>query len=53
MLEKTLKDTLQARVRVNTSNKTVEFYDEYGVKMVLRDLTEEQYQDYQKNFKNY
>ena len=53
MLEKTLKDTLRDHVRVNTTLKTVEIYDDYGVKVVLRDLTEEQYQDYLNNFRSY
>ena len=53
MLEQTLKDTLENHIRVNTTLKTVEIYDDYGVKTVLRNLTEEQYQDYLKNFKSY
>lgn len=53
MLETTLKETLGNHVRVNTALKTVELYDDYGVKIVLRDLTEEQYQDYLNNFNSY
>lgn len=53
MLETTLKNTLGKHVRVNTSNKTVELYDDYGVKIVLRNLTDEEYQDYLDNFKKY
>lgn len=53
MLEETLKTTLKDHIRVNTTLKTVEIYDDYGVKTVLRDLTEEQYQDYLKNFRSY
>lgn len=32
---------LKGHVRVNESNKTVEIYNEYGTKMVLRDLDDE------------
>jgi hypothetical protein len=32
---------LIGHVRVNESNKTVEIYNEYGTKMVLRDLNDE------------
>ena len=45
--------SLKNHIRVNTTLKTVEIYDDYGVKTVLRDLTEEQYQDYLKNFRSY
>lgn len=35
---------LVGHIRVNDSNKTVEIYDEHGVKAVLRNLSDEQYE---------
>ena len=35
-------EALKGNVRVNRTMKSVEVFDEYGTKMVLRDLTEEQ-----------
>ena len=50
---KELVKALKNHVRVNTSNKTVEFYDEYGVKMRLTHLSEEEYQAFLDNFQNF
>ena len=36
-------NALSPYVRVNKDNKTVEIYNEYGVKLVLRDLEESVY----------
>ena len=44
---------LKDHVRVNTTLKTVEIYDEYGVKLVLRDLTDAEYEAFAKTFKKY
>ena len=46
-------EALRNNVRVNNSNNTVEIYDDYGVKMVLRDLTPEQLDAFRKNFRSF
>lgn len=45
--------SLKDHVRVNTTTKTVEFYDEFGVKLVLRDLKESEYEAYKTMYQNY
>ena len=44
---------MKNHIRVNTSNKTVEIYDEYGVKLVLRDLSEDEYNAFKEMFINF
>ena len=41
---------LRDYIRVNESTKTVEVYNEYGVKLVLRDLSEETYKAFANAF---
>ena len=40
---------LRGHIRVNTSNKTVEVFNEYGTKLVLRDLDEATYEAFKNN----
>ena len=40
--ESVVVDSLQKHVRINKDTNTVEFYNDYGVKMVLRNLSEEE-----------
>lgn len=42
----------ERHTRVNSANKTVEVFDEYGVKLVLRNLTENQYEVFKYTFPN-
>jgi hypothetical protein len=51
--EQKVIETLDKHVRVNLDTHTVEFFDEYGVKMVLRDLTDAQYAAYLALFKHF
>lgn len=44
---------LDKHIRVNTTNKTVEIYNEYGVALVLRDLPEENYNAFKARFTNF
>lgn len=44
---------LFGHVRVNTTLKTVEIYNEYGVQLVLRNLDEETYGAFKSRFQNY
>ena len=46
-------DALDKQVRVNTSLKKVEFYTEYGVKLVLKDLDEPTYEAFKSKYQNY
>ena len=48
-----LVEALKDHVRVNVTTKSVEIYDEYGVKLVLRDLDEETYETFKKLFVNF
>lgn len=52
-LEYLVCQALKGHVRVNVSNKSVEIYNEHGVKMVLRDLDEETYDAFKTMFQNY
>lgn len=44
---------LQDNVRVNVSTRSVEFYDEYGVKLVLRNLDERDLDIFSRKFRTY
>ena len=44
---------LSDHIRVNTTTKSVEIYNEYGVQLVLRDLKEEVYEAFKSKFYNY
>ena len=46
-------NALSDNIRVNTSNKTVEIYDEYGVKLVLRNLEDGVYESFKSRFQNF
>ena len=46
-------DSLKGHVRVNTTLKTVEIYDEFGVKLVLRNLDSGTYEAYKSRYQNY
>jgi hypothetical protein len=48
-----IKEALRGHIRVNTSNKTVEIYDEHGVKMRLTNLSEDVYYAFKDNFQNF
>ena len=51
--ESVVVDTLQKHVRVNKETNSVEFYNEYGVKMVLRNLSDEEIAAYSLLFRIY
>lgn len=44
---------LSDHVRVNTATKSIEFYNEHGVKMVLRNLSDESYEAFKNRFQNF
>lgn len=44
---------LSDHIRVNTANKTVEIYDNYGVKLVLRNLDDESFEAFKSKFRNF
>jgi len=44
---------LSDHIRVNESTRTVEIYDEYGVKIVLRNLSEESYNAFASAFRKF
>ena len=46
-------NALDSHIRINVSNKTVEIYDEYGVKLVLRNLEDEVYEAFKSKFQNF
>ena len=46
-------DTLQKHVRLNKETNTVEFYNDYGVKMVLRNLSDKEIAAYSLLFRIY
>lgn len=46
-------EALKKHIRVNVSTKAVELYNDYGVKMVLRDLDEETYDAFKETFQNF
>ena len=48
-----LVETLKGHVRVNVTMKSVEIYNDYGVKMVLRDLDDETFLTFKKLFVNF
>lgn len=45
--------SLQEHVRINKDTNTVEFYDDYGVKMVLRNLSIDEIAAYSLLFRIY
>jgi hypothetical protein len=49
----TIVQLLKDHIRVNTSNKTVEVYDEYGVKMRLTNLSDEAFEAFASKFQNF
>lgn len=51
--ENIIVDTLQKHVRVNKETNSVEFYNDYGVKMVLRNLSDKEIAAYSILFKIY
>ena len=46
-------EALKANVRVNTSTKSVEIYNDYGVKVVLTDLDADTYAAFESSFVNF
>lgn len=48
-----LVSALYNHIRVNVDLHTIEIYDEYGVKTVLRDLDEATYRTFLSHFKKY
>jgi len=44
---------LEGYIRVNTTLNTVEVFDEYGVKMVLRNLDNETLEAFKKHYQTY
>ena len=46
-------NALDSHIRVNTTLKTVEIYNDYGVQMVLRDLKDDVYEAFKTKFQNY
>ena len=46
-------EALNGHVRVNTTLKTVEIYNEFGVQLVLRDLDESTYASFKNTYQNY
>lgn len=53
LIDELIVDSLKKHVRVNVSNKSVELYNEHGVKMVLRDLNENEYEAFKAKFQNF
>lgn len=53
MNETLIANALKGNVRVNVTLKTVEFYNEYGVALVLRNLDEKTYEAFKNNYQNY
>ena len=51
--DEVIVETLRGNIRVNETLKTVEIYDEFGVKLVLRNLTETQYEAFAANYPHY
>ena len=51
--EKLIVEALKSNVRVNVSNKTVEIFDEYGVKAVLRNLDENTFEAFKETYQNF
>ena len=51
--EMVVVSSLQKHVRINKDTNTVEFYDDYGVKMVLRNLSDEEIAAYSLLFRIY
>lgn len=46
-------NSLKGNVRVNTANNTVEIFNEYGTKMVLRDLDSATLEAFKNEFQNF
>ena len=46
-------NALRDHIRVNTTLKTVEIYNEYGVQLVLRDLDEDTFEAFKNEYQNY
>lgn len=51
--DETILNQLSDHIRVNTSTKAVEIYDEFGVRMVLRNLPENAYEAFKAKFQNF
>ena len=46
-------EALKGHVRVNVDTKTVEVFDEFGTKMVLRDLDQATFDAFKDKFQNF
>ena len=46
-------DAIANHVRVNLDTKTVEFYNEYGVKLVLKNLDQATFEAFKHEYKNF
>ena len=53
IIDEKIIDALQNHIRINTTLKTVEIYNEYGVQLVLRNLDEETYNAFKSKFQAY
>lgn len=51
--ERLIVDALNGHARVNVDTKSVEVYDEYGVKLVLRNLSDATFEAFKRNFPNF
>ena len=53
LTDEAILNQLSDHIRVNTSTKAIEIYNEHGVKMVLRDLPENAYEAFARRFQNF
>ena len=53
IIDEKILEALHGHIRVNTSTKAVEIYNEYGVQLVLRDLDKETYDAFKSRFQNF
>lgn len=51
--EMLIVEALRGHVRVNTSNKTVEIFNEYGTKAVLKDLDNATFAAFASKYQNF
>ena len=51
--EMLIVEALHNNVRVNVTTRTVEIFDNYGVKVVLRDLDDMTFEAFKNNFANF
>ena len=52
-MEKLICNALNGHIRVNTTLKTIEVYDDFGVKLVLKNLDTKTYNAFKKKYPNY